>query len=122
MYYINIDPEDTNRLTYKCRKCGHVDGILGKEQVCVMHTQLKRGENQYKYMVSEYTKLDPTLPRIFMPCPNETCSRVVKTNKSQEAATSEVLYIRYDDENLKYLYMCTTCDSVWISDDTVRRV
>jgi hypothetical protein len=29
-----------------------------------------------------------------------------------------VIYIRYDDDNMKYLYMCVTCDTVWKTDDT----
>jgi aspartate carbamoyltransferase regulatory subunit len=62
-------------------------------------------------------KLDPTLPRIYtVKCPNDAC----KTNASDESdakTPTEVIYIRYDDANLKYLYICTTCDHVWRTDD-----
>jgi len=60
----------------------------------------------------EYTKLDPTLPRIYIvKCQNDRC----KTNSVVEAeqTPAEVIYIRYDDSNLKYIYMCVTCDTTW---------
>ena len=28
-------------------------------------------------------------------------------------------YYTYDDVNLKYLYICSTCDTVWKTDDKV---
>ena len=106
MYYVTLDESDENKLTYKCRRCGHVDELL--ESVCVLKTQLKRGAHQYQHMVNEYTKLDPTLPRIRnLKCPNPEC----KFNK--EDKTAEVIYVRYDDNNLKYLYICVECDTTW---------
>ena len=27
-------------------------------------------------------------------------------------------YIRYDDANLKYIYICSTCDTTWKTDDS----
>ena len=44
-------------------------------------------------------------------CPNENC----KTNTDGEK--SEVLYIRYDENNMKYLYMCSICDTTWKTND-----
>ena len=29
----------------------------------------------------------------------------------------EIIYIRYDDVNIKYVYLCSTCDTVWKMDD-----
>ena len=31
MYYIGIDSKDTNKLTYYCRSCGHIDETLIEE-------------------------------------------------------------------------------------------
>jgi aspartate carbamoyltransferase regulatory subunit len=59
--------------------------------------------------------LDPTLPRIYnIRCPNTAC----KTNEEGEKTPAEVIYMRYDDENMKYLYICTTCDTTWKTDDS----
>lgn len=110
MYYIGISEKDGNQLTYYCRNCGHVDESAASENICVLKTQIKRGEQKYNHIINEYTKLDPTLPRIHnIDCPNVAC----KTNTEVPKKPAEVLYIRYDDDNLKYLYMCATCDTVW---------
>jgi DNA-directed RNA polymerase subunit M/transcription elongation factor TFIIS len=111
MYYVTLDESDENKLTYKCRRCGHVDPLLGHESICVLKTQLKKGAHQYQHMVNEFTKLDPTLPRIHtMKCPLEQCP----TNQSGEPV--EIVYKRYDDDRMKFIYICTTCDSVWKTD------
>jgi len=26
---------------------------------------------------------------------------------------SEIIYVRYDDTNLKFVYLCAKCDKVW---------
>ena len=113
MYYIGIDATDNNKLTYYCRNCGHVDVALSEEGVCVLDTHLKNKEQNSKHLVNKYTKLDPTLPRVSnVKCPNVAC----KTNASSDKSEStEVIYMRYDDANLKYIYICTTCDESWQS-------
>jgi len=109
MYYIGISVDDPNQLTYYCRNCKHKDETIKEEGLCVLNSQLKKGEQKFNHIINEYTKLDPTLPRIYnMKCPNLDC----KTNK-EDNKSAEIIYIRYDDDNLKYLYMCTTCDTTW---------
>lgn len=113
MYYIRISTDDENKLIYYCRNCGHEDTELTKDNICVSKTQLKRSEQKYNHIINEYTKQDPTLPRIYnMNCPNAVC----KTN-TEENEKPEILYIRYDENNLKYIYMCSTCDTTWKTDD-----
>ena len=113
MYYITLDESDSNTLTYKCRRCGHVDPLLGRESVCVLKTQLKKSPHQYQHVVNAFTKLDPTLPRIYtMTCPRDTCP----THKTQ--GPTEVVYKRYDDDGMKYIYICTACDTVWKIDES----
>jgi len=128
MYYISIDNTNNDQLIYYCRFCGHKDENLTEEGVVVLKTQYKKNEQKFNHMVNQYTKLDPTLPRIYnMKCPNDEC----KTNHSNtsaaggggsasEAGTNkgcEIIYLRYDDDNMKYLYICATCDTTWKTDD-----
>ena len=114
MLYIALDSEDTNKLTYYCRNCGHVDKAITQEGHCVLQSQLKQGEQKFQHMINEYTKLDPTLPRIHsMKCPNDYC----KTNEDSSKLPTEVIYMRYDDKNMKYVYICVTCDTIWKTDD-----
>jgi DNA-directed RNA polymerase subunit M/transcription elongation factor TFIIS len=39
MYYIGINPDDTNKLVYYCRNCNYVDETLTDEGVCLLNTQ-----------------------------------------------------------------------------------
>tara|TARA_B110000285_G_C14523932_1_gene337811 strand:- start:141 stop:488 length:348 start_codon:yes stop_codon:yes gene_type:complete len=109
MYYIRISSEDEESLVYYCRNCGNEDNNLTKSNICVSKTQLKKGEQKYNHIINEFTKLDPTLPRInTIRCPTNECS----SNKD-EGADREVIYIRYDDTNMSYIYLCAKCDTVW---------
>jgi DNA-directed RNA polymerase subunit M/transcription elongation factor TFIIS len=113
MYYIRIDAEDPNKLVYYCRHCGNEDAELTVDNISVSKTQLSRSESNFSYIINKFTKLDPTLPRINkIKCPNPDC----ETNVS-EAKDREIIYIRYDDMNMKYVYLCSTCDFVWKTDE-----
>jgi DNA-directed RNA polymerase subunit M/transcription elongation factor TFIIS len=112
MYYISIDQNDNNKLVYYCRNCGHTDSTLSAENVIVSKNQLKKSEQEFSHIINKYTKLDPTLPRVNnILCPNPDC----QTNKSDEE--KEIIYIRYDDTNMKYVYLCSTCNTVWKTEE-----
>ena len=108
MYYIRINVDNPNSLVYYCRQCGNEDKLLAVENVCVSRTQIKKNDRSYNHIINKYTKLDPTLPRITnMLCPNSDC---ITNTKDKE---KEIIYIRYDDINMKYVYLCCECDTVW---------
>ena len=212
MYYLKISDEDGNigdTLIYYCRNCGHEDTTLNTTNICVSDMQLLTSEKKYTHIVNEYTKFDPTLPRInTIKCPNQECSSngfaggvgktaskaaaeekaskaaekaaskleekamkaaskaAEKASKAAEKAASkaaskaankkktglekvleeqeeieeaqieqaeqaqaqtlveasgennrEVIYIRYDDINMKYVYLCVHCDTTWRTDN-----
>ena len=61
--------------------------------------------------INEYTKLDPTLPRITnIDCSNQDCDSNRKYDSKEDKA---ILYIRYDDTNMKFIYLCSICDTIW---------
>lgn len=112
MYYISIDNTNADQLVYYCRHCGHKDEQLAEEGVVVLKTEYKKSEQKFNHMVNKYTKLDPTLPRLYnMKCPNVECGTNVSDTKSC------VIYLRYDDDAMKHLYICEACDTVWKTDD-----
>ena len=116
MLYIAIDSEDTNKLTYYCRHCGTIDDTITQEGHCVLNTHLKQGEQKFNHIINKYTKLDPTLPRIYtMKCPNESCITNANSDEGKKKKT-EVIYMRYDDSNMKYVYICVDCDTIWKTD------
>ena len=112
MYYLKIGQENANNLIYYCRNCGHEDTTLTANNICVSETHIKRNEQKYSHIINEYTKQDPTLPRInTIKCPNQEC----KSNNDE--SEREVIYIRYDDTNMKYIYLCAKCDTMWKTDE-----
>lgn len=114
MLYIAIHSEDSNALTYYCRHCGSVDETITQEGHCVLNTQLKKGEQKFNHIINAYTKLDPTLPHIHtMKCPNNGCV----TNEFDNTKKTDIIYMRYDDSNMKYVYICVDCDTTWKTDD-----
>jgi aspartate carbamoyltransferase regulatory subunit len=114
MYYIRINSDDPNKLVYYCRKCGNEDKLLAIENVCVSKTQVKKSEQSFGHIVNKYTKLGPTLPRISnILCVNPDCI----TNT--EDKPREIIYIRYDDANMKYIYLCSDCDTIWKTNESV---
>ena len=108
MYYIRIDSEESSKLIYYCRKCGNENHELTSDNVCVSKTVLKQTEQTFTHVINDYTKFDPTLPRFnSILCPNSECSTNTKDTPR------EIIYIRYDEINLKYVYLCSTCDTTW---------
>ena len=58
-------------------------------------------------VLNEYTYADPTLPRVDnIDCPNKDC-------ESQSHPEKEVAYIKYDQTNMKYVYLCILCRQAW---------
>jgi len=40
--------------------------------------------------------------------------RVISAASGEKKKTkNEIIYVRYDDTNLKYVYLCAKCDKVW---------
>ena len=125
MYYISIQPTDSALITcssdliYYCRNCGHEDNTIAVDDITVLKTQLKRSKQDFGYIINKYTKLDPSLPRVNnIKCPNYSC----KTNEHHDDMDDndierEIITIRYDDINLKYVYLCCDCDTVWKTED-----
>ena len=114
MYYTRLGGENQNKLIYYCNKCGHEDDALSSDpnNICVSKTHIKTTESTFRHMVNEYTNLDPTLPRAKnIPCPNTACS------SREKDIDNEVIYLRYDDANLKYVYICNNCQTVWKSEN-----
>lgn len=138
MYYISLG--ENNNLAYYCRNCGQTDEIVNSENLCVSKTYLKSGEKSFSHVVNRYTKLDPTLPRIStIKCPNVDCvsnkhhqhqhkaaanerererEREKETGHEHDRIKNEIIYIRYDDVNMNYVYLCSNCDTIWKTEQT----
>lgn len=92
----------------QCRNCAHAQeetpGLVMK-----MMIQEKASE-AFEIVLNEFTTDDPRLPHVeTLPCPNKDCA----TNTS--GAKKDVIYMKYDAENMKFLYICTVCKFKWRS-------
>ena len=109
MYYLQISEDDENALVYYCRNCGNKDNTSSMLDTCVSKTSMVDNTKNVNNVINEYTKLDPTLPRINnIKCPNSQCKSNLDKNTE-----NEVIYIRYDDINMKYIYLCSICSTHW---------
>jgi DNA-directed RNA polymerase subunit M/transcription elongation factor TFIIS len=91
-----------------CRNCGYQEEMSGG---LILELDLKEKTSEgYKILMNEFTKEDPTLPHVHsLTCPNEGCA---SNTTGQE---SDIIYMKYDVVNMKYLYICNVCDTRWRS-------
>jgi DNA-directed RNA polymerase subunit M/transcription elongation factor TFIIS len=112
MLYIKLraNADAPATLQYVCKKCGNsVDGNDTSSKSCIIDTNYVDDQTTYKQYATPYIGYDPTLPRVNnIPCPNKECSR-------PEGSPSEIIFVKYDFANLKYLYHCTHCKTFWKS-------
>ena len=107
MLFVKLSLDDPNVLVNYCRNCGN-EAIPTAENLCIFKNNLKKNDTKYDNYINEYTKLDPTLPRITtIKCTNLECL----SNKDDDKR--EIISVRYDDDKLKYVYLCAVCDNVW---------
>ena len=110
MYYTKLG-DDLNTITYYCRNCGNNedDTPVGKDDIKI--ASIRQSDS---YTVNRYTKCDPTLPRsLKMSCPNQECST---GGDATTSGKSNIVFIRHNDVDMKYTYMCCDCDTSWNMD------
>jgi DNA-directed RNA polymerase subunit M/transcription elongation factor TFIIS len=96
-------------LNRRCRTCGYVE--VDTEGGLVNETIVQeRASEGYKILLNEFTRQDPTLPHVnTLPCPNTA------TCKSYKGTARDVIIIKYDAQNMKFLYICNVCGEQWRS-------
>jgi hypothetical protein len=114
MYYIKLN-DDENELVYYCRNCGNVDDSPTENSLVISSANFKNEDAFISSFINSYTKRDPTLPRTnLLKCPNNDCiSNEKKSDKEESEKSSEIICIRYDAIELKYIYLCSYCDTAW---------
>ena len=108
MLYIRTTVEEgKDMLVYYCKNCMYTTTETNdnlKRPVFENGTLTRDGEEaRFDHFMTESIEHDVTLPRVRdMPCPN-SCKN------------NEVVYIKYDASNMKFLYFCTSCKKFWRS-------
>ena len=104
-----FDKVNENTHILECHSCGFAENQIKGGLVSEIYLKA-RGSEAYKIMLNEFTRQDPTLPHLkTMKCPNEAC------NSNTGGVDKDVIYLKYDSENLKFLYICNVCDTHWRS-------
>ena len=110
MYYMKAKNNSSKDLVYYCKYCGFEDDELINTQNLKVLKFTKENKNKDIH-INEYTKYDPTLPHVHtVKCPNVNCL----SNDDGKDVKQDVIYLRYDDKAMKYMYLCTHCDFNWV--------
>jgi predicted NAD-dependent protein-ADP-ribosyltransferase YbiA (DUF1768 family) len=106
--YLQVEGE-TQTLQRICRNCGFKDTEDQGGLVSEMHIEQRAAEGYT--LINEFTLKDKRLPHLHntMKCINEKCP------SSLPGKESDIVYIKYDIENLRYIYMCYICQATWRS-------
>lgn len=124
MLYISVT--DDNKMKFYCKNCNfttdatssdahvvsHVFDDSEKETHtlydpnCVSSVNYNVDTTSYKQYVNPLIKYDPTLPHVNnIACPKDCIKGTDKEN--------DVIYIKYDHQNMYYLYFCCNCEHFW---------
>lgn len=132
MLYIAESKKDENEtntsmLNFTCKNCGYIlennnnqTRLISEKQFtdtsdknnnenensCIMKINCEDDIKNFKQYQTPFIKYDYTLPRLRnVKCPNNC--------KEQDGLPSEVICIKYDTKNIKFLYFCTACEYFW---------
>lgn len=110
MMYIHVDASDASspKLLHICKNC-KFERPSDSETLSapVVRTNYEDDQTSYKQFMSPYLALDPTLPHSSeIACTNQACTR-------PPSQPSDVIFIKYDAVQLKYLYHCVHCKQFW---------
>ena len=107
----NLLENEENKLYWGCKNCGNIDEFKIENGLIY--------SNDYDIDLSEtinnnkYIAYDNTLPIIKnnknIKCPNSDCESVVENKESN------ILYIKYDIKDMKYMYICKYCGIKWLN-------
>ena len=116
MFYLKLDEDSEDSIVYYCKNCGNENHLLSKDNICVSSINYRESAQNFNHIINEYTKLDPTLPKVQnVMCPNSEC--ICNAEKKEDRVEPNIIYIRYDDTNKKFMYMCSHCENVWKTDE-----
>ena len=108
--------KDQKKLIYYCLHCESeydVDELSkSKQNKCIFKQNYNTNNLSYKTYVNENIFHDKTLPRINLKCVNDKCP----TNT--DGTPREVIYIKYNQEDMQYVYACAHCKEIWTNSDT----
>jgi DNA-directed RNA polymerase subunit M/transcription elongation factor TFIIS len=108
MTFIHLDEDD--KLIHACKICGEIEEFKEGNH-CIYSSNFKNFDVSLIINENKYITHDKTLPSIQnntnMKCPNNDC----QTNT--EKISTSFKYIKYNEDDMKYIYICETCGQKW---------
>ena len=124
MLYISVTEDTPPKMKFYCKNCNYsFEGSEQDHQHVISHQYNSHDDSAYnekcvssvnynidmtshKQYINPLIKHDQTLPRVN----NIVCPKDCTNGQNKEP---EVIYIKYDHENMKYLYFCCNCEHFW---------
>ena len=108
MTFLYID--ENKDLIHHCKACLSSEPY-SKKNNCIYSIQFKKYDNSEYINSNQYITHDITLPKIRnnpnIKCVNVDCLSI------KEDKECDITYIKYDVENMKYIYICNHCGQKW---------
>jgi len=107
MYYIK--QQEDNSLIYFCKNCGSTKNIDegNDKSKKISHTEHDKSTAKYSQYLNPNIIYDKTIPHVNnIICCNEKCTK-------KESEDNDVMYIKFDEVNIRYLYHCVHCKHFW---------
>ena len=106
MLYIKDSQEDKFDVKYYCKSC-NFEKDLSNESTLIIQNKYVENSMNIENIINDNIIYDPTIPHIDnIVCPNSKCS------KPKEKG-NDIMYIKIDNINLKFVYYCTYCKHYW---------
>ena len=95
-------------LQFYCKHCGFERLKTSSDDSCIYEMDYRKSNYAIHSVLNEYTYADPTLPRVDnVDCPNADCESLSNPD------VKEICYIKYDQTQMKYVYLCVCCRTAW---------
>ena len=100
------DESVSNGVEYFCKFCGNVESLAQNEPKLISKVSFQNNQDVEDLVGGDMIN-DITLPHVHnIPCKNTDCVR-------PEGEKHDVILMRYDTKNSKYMYYCTYCHTKW---------
>ena len=104
MLYVCHNEDDAFEVKHYCKNCSFTKSLSQDKHTVLLMKNRYNVESNWKQYANPDIEFDPTIPRVDnIPCPNAKCT----------AKTSDVMYMKYDAVNIRYVYFCVHCKHFW---------
>ena len=100
-------------LEYFCRNCGYTEEKSNTTSKCVYKNEYDLQKIYIQDKNIKYICDDPAIPRVNnITCPNKDCI----SHKDDSGLGNDVRYLKINEEDMKYLYLCCHCEYKWTNE------